>query len=130
MDDAALVGRGQRVGDLARDGHGLRQGQRAFLQHIAEGATVNELEYQVLRALNFFQAVDGCDVRVIERREQLRLALETADSFRMLCEQVMQRLDRHGAVEACVVRAIDRAHSAFAQLCHDFVWPEAGTRNQ
>ena len=54
------------------------------------------------------------DVRVIQRREHLRLALEPREPVRIGRERLGQHLDRDVAVQPRVARAIDLAHPAGA----------------
>ena len=65
------------------------------------------------------EAVDVGDVRVVERGEQLRLALEAGEALRVGGEGRGQDLDRDLAPELRVGGAIDLAHAAFAELGGD-----------
>jgi hypothetical protein len=55
------------------------------------------------------------------------LALEARQPFGVLREEVGQHLDRHVPLEVRVLRAIDFAHPARADLGRDFVRTEACT---
>ena len=66
------------VGDLERDAHRLFEGQRAALQPLGERLALDQLQHQVGRAVDQLEAVDRGDVRVVERGQQSRLALEAA----------------------------------------------------
>jgi hypothetical protein len=95
MDDPFVVCRLERVDDLARDrqrfGHGKRAGQLEFSR---ERFAVDELEYQEPCPRLVVESVDAADVRVIERREYLGLALEARDPFGIVREALRQDLDR------------------------------------
>jgi hypothetical protein len=54
--------------------------------------------------------VNGGDVRVIERGEHLRFALEPCESNRISCEGLRQNLERDVAIEHFIARTIDVAH--------------------
>ena len=76
MDDAALVGRFEGVGDLASDGHRVVQQEGALRQTIRKSASIDELENKRSRRhcrsrprRDLFQSVDLRDIGVIERRE-------------------------------------------------------------
>ena len=72
----------------------------------------------------FFEPVDRRDVRMIERGEDLGLALEAGEALGVVCEQVGQDLERDVATELRVARAIDLAHAAGAEQREDFVGTE------
>lgn len=74
-----------------------------------ERLALDELEDQILCAVNLFQVVDDGDVGMVERREHVCLALEARQPFRVLREGVGQHLNRHVAPEVRVVSAIDLA---------------------
>ena len=62
-----------------------------------------------------FNAVNGADVRVIQRGEHPRLALEARAPVGLRRERRRQDFDRHLAPKRLVVRAVDLAHSANAE---------------
>ena len=76
MDDALLMRRLERVGDLARDRERLLNGSGARRQTLGQRRAFHELEHEAAHAVGLFQSVDRADVRMIERREHARLALE------------------------------------------------------
>ena len=77
-------------------------------------------------AAGLFEAVDGGDVRMVQRRERLRFALEPREAIGIAGERVRQDLDRDVAIQLRVARAVDLAHAAFADRRDDFVDAEAG----
>ena len=76
MDDALLVRRVERLGDLAGDGERLRDRQGAALEAIGERRPFDQFEHQRGDAIRFFQPVDRADVRMIEGGERPRFARE------------------------------------------------------
>ena len=70
------------------------------------------------------------DVRMIQRRERLRFALEARQAIGIVRERIGQNLDRDLATERRVRRAIDLAHPAFADRRDDFVDAEAGAGSE
>ena len=72
-------------------------------------------------------AVDRGDVRMIQRREQARLALEAREPLGIGGERRRQDLDRDVAAEPGVARAVDLAHAARAERCHHLVDAEPRT---
>ena len=94
-----------------------------FRQRLA----LDQLQDDRRLAVGFVEAVDRGDIGVVQRREQLRLALESRDAIRVGHESVGEDLDRDVATELGVARAIDLAHPAGAEWRDDFIRPEART---
>ena len=65
------------------------------------------------------------DVRMIERRENLRFTTEASEAFRMVRDLGQQDLERHVTIELGVMRAIHLAHPAGAEQGDDLVEAEA-----
>jgi hypothetical protein len=80
-----------------------------------------QLEYQ--RAI--FDAVNLRDVGMVQRREQLGLALKSRQPLSVIRERIGQNFDRDFALQARIPRAIDLAHTAGADEGDDFVGAEA-----
>jgi len=138
MDDALVVRGVERVDDLPRDGECVGDGNRAAgppaqaghyictaCQALRQGLPVDELEDEEAPALGFFEAVDGGDVRVVERGEHLRLALEPGEPVGIVDERVWKDLDGDVAIELRVARLVDLAHPAGTQHGDDLVWTQA-----
>ena len=83
MDHAGAVRRLQGVRDAGRDGQRLVEGNRPPGDPLLEGGAVDELQHQGARAAVLLQAVNLGDARMVERREQLRLALEPGQAIRV-----------------------------------------------
>ena len=73
------------------------------------------------------EAVERRDVRVVERGEHARLALEARQALGVLRHLVEQELDRHLAAEPGVAGAVHRAHAALAERRHDLVGAQSGS---
>ena len=81
MDDAALVRRFQRVGDLSRDRRARRPpaiGPRAMRADRSSPSTSSMTRRVGLPSI--FEAVDLRDIGMIERRQGLRFAPEARDA--------------------------------------------------
>jgi predicted nucleotidyltransferase len=81
----------------------------------------------VARNCGFADVVQRADVRMIQRRDRARFAIEPLAQAGILGGAARQDLDRDGPIEPCITRAIDLAHPAGADGGHDFVRPEATT---
>ena len=67
------------------------------------------------------EAVDGADVRMIQRGQQLRFALEARDTLGVVGNRCGQQLQRDVAPERGIACAIDLAHAASAEQRDDLV---------
>ena len=107
----------QRVGDLPRDGQRFTDRDRPPFEPIGKRLALDELEHERGRAIHVLDAVDGADVRMIQRGQQPRFALEAGEPLGIDREQARKDLDRDVAPELRVARAIDLAHAAGAKPC-------------
>jgi hypothetical protein len=73
----------------------------------------------------FFETVDVGDVRMVQRGQGLGFALKPRDSLRVGGERLGQDLDRNGAIELRILRAVDLTHAAGAERRPDLVRAEA-----
>ena len=114
MNDAVRVGGGKRAGDLDRKPQRVVDGARTLPEHLRQGLSLDELHHQEVGA----DVVERADVRVIERRDRSRFALEA------LVEPLPSDLDRDGAAEPRVPGAKHLAHAAAPQRRLEFVRSE------
>ena len=126
VDDAGVVRGFERQGDLMRDGQRLVGRDRALRDAVGKRGPFDQFEHERHLAVLLLETVDGRDVRVVERGQDLGFALEPREARRIGRHRRRQDLDRHVAFQLAVARAIDLAHSAFADLRGDFVGAEAG----
>ena len=72
------------------------------------------------------------NVGVVQRGQDLRFALEACEAFGIVREGIGEDFQRDVASEPGVARPIDFSHSAFANLCEDFIDAEthAGAERQ
>src|SRR5262249_2462185 len=71
---------------------------------------------------------DGCDVRMIERRQHLRFAGEAGQPVGIGRERIRQHFDGDIAIELGIGGAVDGAHTAFSQFGNDAVVGERLSR--
>ena len=131
MHDPLLVRRLERLGDLSRDDNDVRDWEcrvRA-VDHVFERRPFHQLHDECVdqRAAALLDAVDRRDVRMIERRERLGLALEPGDAVAIGGKEMRQRFDGDVAIEPRVAGAIDLAHATRSQQSPDFVRAEPCT---
>ena len=87
-------------------------------------------EDEGLDAIRLLEILDARDVRVVQRCEELRFALEPGDALFIGSELIRQNLDRDLAIELGVASAVDFAHSALADGRDDLVRAELSSRFQ
>jgi hypothetical protein len=92
----------------------------ALLDKKGQILALDEFHHESVR----LDPVNRSDVRMIERREHLRFTFEPRDTVGVSRKTFGQNLQRDIAVEVRVFRAIDLAHSSFAKLGEDAIWPE------
>ena len=138
VDDLALAGLrdlprralGQRFGDRARVGdrrggpHRRGRGEADVVEHLVERGAVDEVHREVVPPVDDPDIVDVDDVRVVEVGRRAGLALEPLDGLLRPLFLVEEHLDRDLALELRVLRAVDDAHPAAAQLGDDVVAAE------
>jgi hypothetical protein len=90
-------------------------------------AMIDQLHHEVIGITRAADVVQHADVRMVERRDGPRLALEPRADFRAGREMLRQHLDGNVAPEPRIAGAIHLAHPAGAERRHDFVGAEAGS---
>ena len=83
-----------------------------------------------MSAVRFVDAVDRADVRMVQRRQDLGLAAEARQPFRIVGERIRKDLERHLAAQLGVSRAIHLTHAACAERRDDVVAAEACAGHQ
>ena len=107
MDDALFVGRLEGVRDPRSDFERFVYRYGTACNPRSERFSRDELEHEVVRGLGLLHTVDRSDVRVVERGEDFRLALESSQPLRVLGELIGQDFDRDIPAELCVPGSID-----------------------
>jgi hypothetical protein len=130
MHDPGAVRLGERLGDLHRDVEQPPRRQRPGREQLAQARTVDELHRDVGGAVRGADLVDRDDVGMVERGGGARLGLEAPQALGVVGERRRQHLDRDVASETRILRAVDLAHPAGAELTVDLVRPELGARGE
>jgi hypothetical protein len=112
VNEPVLVGVSEARGDFGRDLAGFRVVERPRrLEAVLERPTRQVLEHHVRTAVLLAVVVEPGDVRMRQRGDGLRLALEAGR-----VGVAAQELDRDLAAELHVVREPDLGHGARAEL--------------
>ena len=126
MDDALLMRGFESLGDLLRDWQRLVDWDRALCKALRQVVTFDQFHHEGVQAGRLLEAVNRGDVGMIQRRERLRLALETCQAFGVRGERARQDLDRDLSAQRRVGGAIHLTHAPFANRGRDLVDAEAG----
>ncbi len=128
MNDARAVRLLERLADLHADFECLLQRQRPFSQTGLQSFALQILHHQERGSILAANIMQHANMRMIQRRNSARLALEPLLGLRILRKMRRQNLDSHGAVEARVARAIHLAHAARSERRLDFIGTKLGAR--
>lgn len=91
---------------------------------IGEGFAGHEFQNEAQSAALLFEAINGGDVGMVERGEDLRFALESGEAVGGLGEIIGENFDGYFAGKASVFGAVDFAHSAGAEWRDDLIGAE------
>ncbi len=119
VDDPLVVRGRKAVGDLDSDIDGLLEADGP--PFLAQGLPVNQLHRDKHLAVVFGDIVDRADVRVVQRRRELRFLGEPYLFGIVRRQPVGKKLECHRAVELGIEGFVHHAHAPFAQLLKDFI---------
>jgi hypothetical protein len=128
VDDALFMGLGQPLGNLLGDIQSLVHGHGAIAKQGRQIITLDQLHDQNRALRRRFEAEDGGDVGMVQRREKPGLAFEARHAVRIGGERPWQALDRHLAIKLGVRRLPHHPHAALADLCDEPVVQQILTR--
>jgi len=115
----------ERVGHLPRQRQRLLHGDGADGDAVGQRRSGNEFHHQREGAVALLHPVDGCDVGVVERGQQLRLALEPRPARGVGRDSDGQHFDGDLAPQARIAGAVHLAHPAGADETQNFECPQA-----
>ena len=99
----------------------LRKRQPARGKRTVQALPVDQLHGEEVRTALLLDGVDGHDVRVVQRSDRLRLALEAFQPGSIRGHLRWEDLQRHLALEPGVLGQKDRPHAALADPALDAV---------
>ncbi len=114
MNDARGMRDREHLDDLLGDPQPERRIEPAANRR-AEAAALDELEHQVVGVWALDVVEDAADLRVVELRENLRLAQETRARMRAQTMLRADGLQRDAPLQRFVETAVDLAHAALAE---------------
>ena len=105
-------------------------GKRPFPEMLGKGLSFEVLHDEKVDAVLVSDVVEGADVRMLERGDGPRFALEPLTEIGVGGERRGQDFDGDEAIEPDVARLVDLAHAAGPQRAQDFIRTEANTGSQ
>ena len=114
---------------LARRG-GRRRLMRGTGQQLGQRRPLHQLKHQRAAAAAVLYAVDGSDVRMVERRQHAGCAIEAGALIRVCHQPGGQDFNGHVAVQFGVPGTVHFPHAAGADGGGDFVITEPSARGQ
>jgi hypothetical protein len=130
MDDSLLVRRFEGLRDLLGDWQRFVDWNCAARNPLRQILTFDEFHHERANASTFLEAVDVRDVRVVERREDLRFSLEAGEPIGIGGEGVWQDFQRDIAIQLRIARAIDLAHAPRTESGENFVRTDSRTNGE
>ena len=120
VDEPARVRRVEGARDLGQQRDRATGVERALVaDHRAQARALDETHREVALAVRLAGVVDGDDVRVVQGRSELRLEHEPLAEDLIFGELGAQKLERHDALQARMLGAVDHAHAAPAERLLD-----------
>jgi len=93
----------------------------ALRDPIRQGLAVHQLHRERMDLARVFEAIDRGNMRMVQRRQDLRFLVETCKPFGIGREEVRQDFERDVTMELRVTRAINLAHAARTEQRDDLV---------
>ena len=116
MDDTFLVCSFKGLSNLLRNVQRLFKRNRTFLDSFRQRRPFDQLQHQTVDAVSLFQALEGGDVGMVERSQDLCFPLESGHALCVVGEDRRQDLESNFTTEFRVSGAIDLSHPALAEL--------------
>ncbi len=121
MDDALRMRCFESLDNLSRNRQRIVQRQRALGDAIGERWSLHEFEHERSDSIRLLEAENRPDIRMVQRRQQLRFALESSEAIGIVRENVRKNLECDVAIQIGIEGAIYLAHAARADELADFV---------
>ena len=90
----------------------------------ADGIPIDELEREEPETVDVLQRVNGGDVRMVQRCQQLGFIFQTAQCLRIVGDLFRQHLDGNATIKTGVHADVHDSHSAAAQLSLNAILPD------
>jgi hypothetical protein len=121
VNDSLGMRRIERIGDLNCQRENRVSLHRTVADAMFQRHAIQKLHDDKRLLILLSDLINGTDIRMIQCRRRLRLALEPGQRLRVVGDIVRQELQGNEAVEFNVLGFVDNTHAAAAELLHDAV---------
>jgi hypothetical protein len=130
VHDSCVVRRFQRLGQLAGDWQHFVERKRTAFDTVGQVLSGDELHGDRVHWTGVLDAVNGRDVRVVERGQRLGFAREPRQPVIVTCDSVGKDFQRDVSLQSEIAGTVHFAHSAGAESIDDFVWTNILARRE
>ena len=115
MDDATLMGRFQRFGDLLRNLQGFCDWNRLSFQTLLQRLALHQLHDDARLRRRVFKPVNLGDIGMVQTCKYLGLALESCEALGIISEVIRQELQRDVTMQFGIKSSKHHTHAAFTK---------------
>src|SRR6185503_15890043 len=119
MNDASLVRGGERVSNLQTDQQRGFEFERTAGDELAHVLAFNKLHRDEVNAVDFIEVVDRADVRMVQRRRELRFSFKSFEISLFGAELRRDDFDYNRTIEFGIGGFVNRALPAHPELVGD-----------
>jgi hypothetical protein len=130
VEDAFVVSGSEPFRYLTEEWKSLFDGKWMARDSVGEGFAFDELHDQKAPARRFLEPVESCHVRVIQRREETRFALESGKPLGVVVDSFRQDFDGDVPAELRIARPVDDPHPPSPELLQDLVMGEGRSNHR
>ena len=123
MNDPVLVRGFERLGNLLRNRKRLVERDGPLSDSVGERRALDELHHERRLTVAVLQTMNLRDVRMVQRREDMCLALKAGETVWIACKRARKDFQRDVSIELGVTRPVHFAHPADTYGGDDFVRP-------
>src|SRR5215471_20155101 len=127
MDDSFLVRRFERISDLLSDLQRVLDSDRSTLEALFQRFAFDQFHNEEMPTVGLFQAMQRCNVRMIQGSKHPRFPLESGNALRIASKLFGKNLDGNQPSKLCIGGLIHFAHTARSDVTGDLVMCEFGS---
>ena len=120
VDDAPVVGELQCVTERRHDGQRLLRRELPRAQKLAQVQAVHKFHEQVIKPARLPEVINGDDVRMVQRRQRLRLPRETFGKFRVAHAFRREKFQCDETVQGLLSCLVNHTHAAATEAFENF----------
>ena len=121
MNDPLRMGSFEGLRDLSGTRQRFVQREGTLCNAVGERGSLNQFKDERVDAMRFLDAENRGDVGMVQRRKNLRFALEPSEAVRIEREKVRENLESDVPMQSGIVAPIDLSHPTRANELADFI---------